>query len=458
MRKFGLTILLYFLRSLVYIKRFFAWFVRLLGDIFNVAGKAFRNTIGFRLYKWYLLARRIFGRAKIPFRKRLFHIVSRRSTLQTVLFVVCLVVMIPHSKIHGRDLTSIPGQESLLFALVGPTDEIESFDEVSVDIESIAQNTNAPAWREGAVSTISPSAVGDEKPKEAQELSGISAGGSALTKPTIITGATVPTDDGEVQTTGRLETVTYVVKEGDVIGKIAQKFGISVETLLWANDLSTRSYIRPGDELKILPVTGVIHTVKRGETVGKIARIYDATQNDIIKFNKLQEGGSDIVIGEELVIPDGRKPRPIVRRPPTVRPNPVSSISAPPPSASAPAGSGYIWPTSVRTLTQYFGWRHTGLDIAGPVGSPLYAARAGTVIKAQGGYNGGYGMMVIVDHGGGVKTLYAHASKLYVSVGQKVSQGQTIAAMGSTGRSTGPHIHFEVRVNNRPQNPLRYIR
>jgi murein DD-endopeptidase MepM/ murein hydrolase activator NlpD len=112
----------------------------------------------------------------------------------------------------------------------------------------------------------------------------------------------------------------------------------------------------------------------------------------------------------------------------------------------------------VRRITQYFGWRHTGLDIAGKLGTPIYATRAGKVIKSQCGWNGGYGCYIIIDHGGGVISLYGHNSQLFVSVGDKVVQGQNISVEGSTGRSTGPHLHFEIRVNGVHQNPLKYIR
>ena len=162
------------------------------------------------------------------------------------------------------------------------------------------------------------------------------------------------------------------------------------------------------------------------------------------------------MIGEELIIPGGEKPQPVYV--PPVRKSALGSIGAPPPSIGAPAGSGYLWPTTVRRITQYFGLRHTGVDIAGPVGTPLYAAKAGIVTKSQCGWNGGYGCYVVVDHGSGVETLYGHASELLVTAGEDVSQGQTIALMGSTGRSTGPHVHFEVHLNRRLQNPLQYIR
>ena len=178
--------------------------------------------------------------------------------------------------------------------------------------------------------------------------------------------------------------------------------------------------------------------------------------NEIVSYNKLADA-SDIVIGEQLIIPNGVKVAVVYASTPSTK-SVFRQVSAPPPSIDAPAGSGFLWPAGVRRISQYYGWQHTGLDIAGPIGTPLYASKSGTVIKSQCGYNGGYGCYIILDHGGGVQTLYGHSSQLLVSVGEKVIQGQTIALMGSTGRSTGPHIHFEVRINGVRENPLKYIK
>lgn len=460
MRRIGLTIWLYMLRSLIYVKRFLVWFFRVFVDVFDAVAKTFQNSLGFRFYKWYLILKRKIGISGVPLKVLVSEFFTRRSTLQAVLLVIAIAVMTPQSALHTREETGVHGRDSLLFALVGPTDEVSGTDEIYLTLEAATEAPATSAWREGAVSTINPSAVGVERDTTTREITATTVGGAVI-KPVIAPGAVIPTTDGvrQPQVTGRTEIVQYTVQPGDVIGTIAERFGVSVETILWANDLSLRSYIRPGDVLEILPVTGILHTVKSGETISKIARTYDADQERVISFNKLQAGGADIRIGETLVIPGGRRPQPtVVYRPPTVSPTQVSEVAAPPPSANVPAGSAYIWPTSVRRITQYYGWRHTGVDIAGPVGTPLYAARSGSVIKSQCGWNGGYGCYIILDHGGGVQTLYAHASQLYVSVGESVSQGQTIAAMGSTGRSTGPHIHFEVRVGGARQNPLQYVR
>ncbi len=251
----------------------------------------------------------------------------------------------------------------------------------------------------------------------------------------------------------RDKTINYTVEEGDTISGIAQKFEISVATILWANDLTYYSVIRPGLNLKIPPVTGILYTIQKGDTISSIAKKYNSDEDKILEQNKLSSANR-ISIGQELIIPDGVKP---VSRITTRKTTPA--IVTPPreTTRTVDLSTKLLWPTSAKTITQYYSWRHAGLDIAGPSGTAIYAAESGTV-TVSGWSNGGYGYYVIIDHGNGMQTLYAHASKLYVSKGEKVSRGQTIMAMGSTGWSTGPHLHFEVRSGGYKQNPLSYIR
>lgn len=466
MKNTAYKLLLYLLRAFVYVKRAVFFCGRYLWRFFGRGYDLYSRTLGFRFYKLWFLVRRKLQKYKIPLDRRIVGLLARRGTLQVLLFACIILIIFPDSTLYSKEISNrIPGRQTLLYTLVGPGDQNFALDDIVIEEADFSGQkviANQQIWKEGAVGIENPNTVGKEIAKVPQDLSSISAGGSALTKPTILPGTDLPEVD---TTTGNLsdkrnKIIEYVVQPGDVIGAISQKYNVSLNTILWANDLTARSYIRPGDTLKIPPQSGVLHIVKRGETVSKIAATYDAEASGIVAFNKLQKDGADIVIGEELFIPDGEKPRPVYRAPVVSRPTVVRQVAAPPPSVQAPAGSGYIWPTSVRTITQYYGWRHTAVDIAGPAGSPLYAAKAGTVIKSQCGWNGGYGCYIILDHGGGVQTLYAHALQngLYVSVGDRVSQGQTIAAMGSTGRSTGPHIHFEVRVNGRRANPLQYVR
>ncbi|MBI2485026.1 M23 family metallopeptidase [Candidatus Uhrbacteria bacterium] len=264
--------------------------------------------------------------------------------------------------------------------------------------------------------------------------------------------------EGAPSVSPRSEVETYVVVEGDTLGAISERFGLSLNTLLWANGLSFRSTLRLGQALTIPPVDGVIHTVKRGETVSSIAKKYQADPATIIVFNRLSSG-NDLDVGEKLVVPGGR----VIYSAPVRTVAPVGSLFATPPSASRalPAGSGkWVWPADLRYITQYFGWRHTGIDIDcnGHLSSTNsnYAAADGEVVYS--GWRAGYGNTVEIDHGNGLKTRYGHNAKLYVTRGTVVTAGTPIALCGNTGRSTGTHLHFEVIGNGRFYNPLEYLR
>ncbi|MCD4704563.1 M23 family metallopeptidase [bacterium] len=251
----------------------------------------------------------------------------------------------------------------------------------------------------------------------------------------------------------RNKVIDYLIEEGDTVSGIAQKFEISVATILWSNNLTYYSVIRPGKTLKIPPVTGILYTVKKGDTISSIAKKYSGDEDKILEQNKLTSA-EQISIGQNLMIPDGIKPASKITTYKATR-----SIFAPPRTTTRAPSSGtkLLWPTSAKKITQYYWWRHAGLDIAAKSGTPIYAAESGTV-ETAGWSNGGYGYYIIINHGNGIKTLYAHSNKLYVRKGEKVSRVQSIMSMGSTGWSTGPHLHFEVRANGYKKNPLSYIR
>lgn len=269
----------------------------------------------------------------------------------------------------------------------------------------------------------------------------LTQGGTALVKPGIGTTFDTPKP--------REETIEYIVKTGDTIFSIAEEYNVSVNTILWTNKLSSRSIIRPGDKLKILPVTGVEHKIAKNETISFIAQKYKVSEADILEINKIQSS-STLQIGQLLIIPDGEP----LYTPPVYAPQKYSSI------VKAPSATdfGLFWPTTCRRITQNFiGWRHTGIDIACHNGAQIYAAEDGIVEKAS-WHQGGYGYHIIINHNNGKKTLYAHLLKnLQVRAGQSVEKGQLIGYMGSTGRSTGSHLHFEVIVNGTRYNPFNYL-
>jgi len=254
--------------------------------------------------------------------------------------------------------------------------------------------------------------------------------------------------DPQVVVKTRDKIIDYVVQPGDVVSTIAAKFGVSVNTLLWENNLTAYATIRPGQTLKILPVSGISHRVKKGDNLNVIAKKYQGDVAKILDFNKIASL-DELQIDQILIIPGGVK-RAVVSQPSYS----VKNIIAPPAQIS---GAKMQWPTNSYRMTQYFTLRHYGVDIGNKTGQPIYAAADG-VVEVAGWNRGGYGYYLIVNHGNGFKTLYGHASKLYVAKGQQVNRGQVIAAIGSTGRSTGPHVHFEIISNGRKINPLGYIR
>ncbi|MBI4086874.1 peptidoglycan DD-metalloendopeptidase family protein [Candidatus Kaiserbacteria bacterium] len=235
----------------------------------------------------------------------------------------------------------------------------------------------------------------------------------------------------------------YIVREGDALSQIAEMFDVSANTILWANDLKSANLIKPGDSLIILPVSGVRHTVKKGDSVALIAKLYEGDRADIVAYNGLSSE-DDLVVGGTVVVPGGRiAPPPAPKKP---------SGSKPVPLAQTPSGgNGYFAHPAPGTIRTQGIHGYNGVDLAAGVGTPIYAAADGEVIISKGsGWNGGYGSYIVIKHANGTQTLYAHLSAAYVSAGQSVVQGEAIGAMGNTGQSTGPHLHFEVRGARNP--------
>ena len=257
----------------------------------------------------------------------------------------------------------------------------------------------------------------------------------------------------------RREIITYAVEAGDTVSTIAEKFGISVNTILWANNLSAYSLIRPGDNLTILPTSGVAHQVIKGQALQAIARKYGIDEALITEFNELKS--DQLAIGQKLIIPGGRKdtyaaPSSESRSGLALLKDLLKGKPDKPDDRKIFSGNKMAWPTIGYRITQYFTWRHFGVDIANKLGTPLYAADSGVVQTA--GWGRGYGNQVVLNHGGGKLTRYAHQSKVLVRVGESVKKGEVIGLMGSTGWSTGSHVHFEIIINGAKKNPLNYIR
>lgn len=256
----------------------------------------------------------------------------------------------------------------------------------------------------------------------------------------------------------RSEILDYEVEAGETLSQIADKFNISVETIKWANNLQSIHSVKPGQILKILPVSGVAHTVKDGDSLESVAKKYSASSQAIVDFpfNDLPDDFK-LKIGQVLIVPDGVPPE--TKIPPKPKPQPKYLASGQTsPTFNAPGGGNFIWPTTTSGISQYFAWYHAGLDLPNNSAPAIVASDGGTVVTAGWPDNYGYGNRVVIDHGNGYQTLYAHLSNIYVSNGEKVSRGQSIGQMGTTGRSTGIHLHFEIRYKGIAVNPLAILK
>lgn len=237
--------------------------------------------------------------------------------------------------------------------------------------------------------------------------------------------------------------IVYEVKEGDTVTTVANLFDVTPNTIRWANDI-TGSKLKKGDTLIILPIDGVKHVVKKGDTLKSLAKKYKGDVDEIAEFNNLKVDG-ELVIGETVVIPDGEiyvdPPKPKVT---------VAKKTATKKILKTESQGYYVRPVAGCVKTQGI-HGNNAVDIGCPVGTSIVASADGVVQVARpSGYNGGYGQMVIISHSNGSQTVYAHMSGVYVSQGQSVKQGEVIGATGNTGKSTGPHIHFEIRGATNP--------
>ncbi len=243
---------------------------------------------------------------------------------------------------------------------------------------------------------------------------------------------------------------TYFVEPGDTLTSIAQKFGLRAETLIWSNlDLEQNpDFLSIGQELKILPVNGVYHQVGGGDTIEGIAATFKTDPQLIIDMPANQLNPDELIIqpGQWLIVPGGSKP---------FKPRAVRAYAGPVPDGALQGTGIFGWPTSGSISQAFFGY-HPGLDIAAWEGALITAADTGYVV-ASGWDNSGYGISVVIDHGNGFQTLYAHLSSAYVTAGANVSKGEQIGEMGCTGNCTGPHLHFEIRNGTVQRNPYGFL-
>jgi murein DD-endopeptidase MepM/ murein hydrolase activator NlpD len=296
---------------------------------------------------------------------------------------------------------------------------------------------------------------GDEGVQEASSPSSVEAGFPFLSATSldndsdVLVRAAVP--HTIIPERPRDEVTRYVVQSGDTIFGIAEQFGLAPETIMWANGRFVEDnpdLLRVGQELAILPVDGVYHQVGDGDTIEKIAAAFEVDPAAITSYplNSLDTDNPQITVGQWLVVPGGTKP---------YVPRTVVAYSGPIPEDASKGTGIFGWPTAGQ-ITQGYWDRHRAIDVGSWKGAPVLAADSGYVVAA-GWDDSGYGRTVVIDHGNGFQTLYAHMQVYYVEVGDSVAKGQQIGEVGSTGNSTGPHLHFEVRQNGVQRNPFGFL-
>ncbi len=241
--------------------------------------------------------------------------------------------------------------------------------------------------------------------------------------------ATSPYHNGEIS--------IYIVQEGDTVSQIAEMYGVTGNTIRWANDLFDRT-IQAGDSLVILPIVGVKHEVEKGESLSKIVAKYEGDLEEVLAYNNLSSPES-IAVGDTIIIPGGEMHK-----------QAKVTVATPTKTSGGGAQTSFVHPAPGAIKTQGI-HGYNAVDLASNNNTPIRAAAAGEVIVSKSsGWNGGYGQYIVIKHSNGTQTLYAHLSQNNVGVGAWVNAGENIGVMGSSGKSTGQHLHFEVRGTKNP--------
>ena len=439
------------IRALVRLKAIALALVDLVIGLFRPFGGFLLRYLILPLYGVSYGVRRRMGNFYRPAKNRLMFLLTNRYAVHAVVIAIAVVAGTVNFGIGDvRAESDSFGQRSILYSIVTKQEvevieEYGTLDEVTnyVAVSSFSDNSlHAPI---GGTTTLEPTS----------SMSGLSQSGLALASP--VSSAEPVASPAAPRTSIQ----TYTVASGDTLSTISQQFGISLNTLLWANNLTVRSVIKPGASLTILPVTGVQHTVKNGDTLSAIAKKYNVGTDTVLTYNNL--GSADALkIGQGLIIPGGQQIAPV----PTSRTVAVKDIFTTAPvgsgGATTPTGTAkMIWPTDLRYIVRGLSLYHTGVDIDcngrrdGTSTNDNYAAMDGIVQFS--GSKSGYGYAVEVDHGNGLVTRYGHFHSLYVSKGDIVTTGTPLGRCGSTGNSTGTHLHFEVIANGKFKNPANYL-
>jgi len=467
MKRLSAHIALIGLRLMARVKNLILKVAKILAPVLQPISRVAVRFFVLPLYKFLMLLKLRMNRVAVGARGFLFFLLTNRYVFHAILVVISLTAI--GSQLQAKSATALEaGQNSLLYTLA--TNGQDTYVEEQVSPDLIVKDSHYLD-----ADTLEASANIDDD--YASTDVGTAVADTAVPGSIALMPSAEATGEAQPVATNRTKTENYTVQDGDTISTIAAKFGITVNTILWGNDLTSRSTIHPGQELRIPAQSGVLYTVKKGDTLSSLAKKYNVATDDILSANRMTDA-STLTLGEELILPGATPPATIAAAnapiPLSVQRNattiagkkydPYEELNSVKDARTIPAdktdvipATKLLWPTDSHRINQYFGWRHTGVDIHGTYTNAIYAAADGVVVFS--GWNsGGYGQMILIDNGGGMKTRYAHSSKLLLEKGAVVKRGQVIGMIGTTGRSTGPHLHFEVIINGKYQNPLTYTK
>jgi len=445
--RFGLVVV----RTLVRTKSLGLRSLKVVGRPFLAVGRVVLPHLVVPVYHGLYLLRRRLEHWYRPAKNRFMYALANRHMLHVVAVVIAVVAGVVNFQL-GTVRAETYGQRSLMYGLA--TQHSEQLTDEYANVNRI--NTSTPI-KYLAGTTLTPSLDANTLVGYEQASGSMVIGSSSLSALTIA--------DGSASVAPREKIETYIVGSGDTLSTIASRYGISLNTLLWANNLTSRSLVKPGQSLTILPVSGIAATVKKGDTIGRIASLYKVDQSKIIAYNKLDASGT-LTVGQQVIIPGGSA----LYVAPAVKTNTAGRVLTAVPTTTKPsttryAGAKMLWPTDLTYIVRGLSWSHSGLDVDcnghsnGTSTNDNYAAMDGVV--SYSGWRSGYGNTVEIQHSNGLMTRYGHHYSLYVKTGQTVTAGTPLGRCGSTGTSTGTHLHFEVigQGGRRDfRNPLEFLR
>ena len=336
----------------------------------------------FKKLGWNKIGKNFFS---FMFNQRLVHVL-------VVVITFLLLFINFSSRTEAGGLTDL-AHKTILASLINPEFSVNNDVDEQLIIETFDREATISPTQQSYLDNLGsfkaqPRVVMEDNIKE-NEFTQVIKDGSSIIRPEMT--------ETKITKRAREKIITHTVQPGDSVSTIAQSYGISVSTILWENSLSAYSIIRPGDNLDILPMSGITYKIKSGDSISKIAKNYSIEEDKIISANKL--ANNSLQIGQKLIIPGAKKAIYSSYKPTTYTGFAAIKNIVKAPSAKPVVGNKMNWPTVGKRITQYYSWRHHGLDIANKTGTPLYAADAGTVEVV--GWGTGYGNQIVINHGGG---------------------------------------------------------